>query len=752
MNKFPGDKRNISTPPSPPPSNPRTPGGARQSSSVEGLEVRSAPGSPESNPQPLLSENQKALKDKFGLNEHACAVFDAGSSDVKTFVKDLKGGKFDPNILKRFLLWLSSKFGGPEYNAAVQQFRIEMAATKDQELFRREEFQTTLAAVIKNCDSNELPQVLSVLHGLLSADPEARRDFFINKLFILCLDEAYTEISKIKIDVKISTEKYKKYFAISSFCQSNHILFSPAEKTNAGTMNKREKLFGMASIVASTAMFRAVLSPSKEERSQYRQCFSEIKKYYTYIEGTLGYSEADFVKYEKSFLQALQHFGSNDREQRQSFKSLVDGLTHIASKTTEKCNKGQIKSEAWVKNFISEASEFLWRKPKLMWAMLKMRKTNEYFSQRWFPGIINLEGTIGTRNDVSPFFTSVALQAIKQNNHSALTDEQVWLLCGGVDLADLLRTPQENERTIDMFLKFIQDRALASIAPKISFEDIMHADISDETYQRLMAFAEQGDYSENLKAFIKNGRKVTVVKKARPSQFSAPSAQTSGPDPLTRLITLHPEKDYEDHTPIIANLNLRISSIGKLLPAGGGRFFGVFASVSPKRTLYNDIVKDLEAAKTAFEVYYRKFQDTANSYDSDFCCEETKQDRMGYSHRSMWGSQLMGRFVYEKLLKFPPWLRTDIQQKIMQALASDRDLTSRGELFGELCALHETLEERKSFWTQISVLDQKISQLEEALKQNQPLAAPTGTGKLAELVRKVDMSVLFNETLQRLRF
>ncbi|MDR1457726.1 MAG: hypothetical protein LBI47_02680, partial [Puniceicoccales bacterium] len=122
---------------------PETPEGAEQTNPAEEYETNLAPGEPKSNPEPSLNTHQQVLKDKFGLNERVCANFDAENQEVQTFVKDLKDGKFDPNIFKKFLLCLRNGFGGPKYDAAVQQFRTEMAATKNKGLFRGEEFQTT---------------------------------------------------------------------------------------------------------------------------------------------------------------------------------------------------------------------------------------------------------------------------------------------------------------------------------------------------------------------------------------------------------------------------------------------------------------------------------------------------------------------------------------------------------------------------------------------------------------------------------
>jgi hypothetical protein len=103
--------------------------------------------------QPELSSNQKALKDKFGLNECVCANFKAGDKEMLNFVDSLKRGKFDPGISKKFLLWLSYGSGGPKYEAAARQFRAKTAITKDQE------FQENLATAINSCDSTELSQV-----------------------------------------------------------------------------------------------------------------------------------------------------------------------------------------------------------------------------------------------------------------------------------------------------------------------------------------------------------------------------------------------------------------------------------------------------------------------------------------------------------------------------------------------------------------------------------------------------------------
>jgi hypothetical protein len=194
-------------------------------------------------------------------------------------------------------------------------------------------------------------------------------------------------------------------------------------------------------------------------------------------------------------------------EGERNFKSLVDGLKNIA-------NVAQANHEQDVENlekdFMAKRERIFIENPKINVGSNKDAKDRHGFFQAVFSRPIDCPvfGFEGTSN----LIISVALQTMKNviEKGMSLTDEQVQLLCGGVDLADLLREPEENRETIDMVLRFIQDRALAGREPLISFEDIIPADIKNKTYQRLVTFveqeAEQGRYSENLKNFIRNGR------------------------------------------------------------------------------------------------------------------------------------------------------------------------------------------------------------------------------------------------------
>jgi hypothetical protein len=404
-------------------------------------------------------------------------------------------------------LCLRNGFGGPKYDAAVQQFRTEMAATKNKGLFRGEEFQTTLAAAIKSCDSNELPQVLSVVHGLLAADPEARRDFFVNKLLIPCLNEIPRDISETgtEIDAKSLIGKSENLLTINGFCVSKKVELSAAEGEQI------EKLIPTEAQLTFT-IAKAICGAITDSGSERDLCLRYLKHVrssaLTSGNGALvGMHFETFDAMEKNgdFPNLLQCFGTERNEQIKNFKSLVDGLYSIGKRVKAEHGRAKGPEEALVKKFTQKANEFLLGNQELMWAMLRMLKTNIFFLKNVLPKFFEC---IGGADDRFSFLPLASRQTMKENK--TLTDEQVQLLCGGVDLADLLRDTQDvekNKDTIDTILKFIQNRALTSTAPKISFEDIMPADdISDKTYQRLVEFVEQGTYSKDLKAFIRNGR------------------------------------------------------------------------------------------------------------------------------------------------------------------------------------------------------------------------------------------------------
>ncbi|MDR2432248.1 MAG: hypothetical protein LBD34_00645 [Puniceicoccales bacterium] len=219
--------------------------------------VNSVSGSPKSNSRLQLGTHQKALKDKLGLDERICANFNVETLEVQAFVNDFEGGRFDPSPIRKFAMWLNSKSGGPEYDVAIQQFRIKTAITEDQK------FQKALATVIKSCNSSELPQILSAVYDLLAVDPEARRDFFIKNLLIPCLNEAWEEVSKNEIDVKNSTGKYGKFLAINQFCLNNEIKCSEEESENIKGIC--EKMFGRSFLEAKAAMHYAITGVEDEK-------------------------------------------------------------------------------------------------------------------------------------------------------------------------------------------------------------------------------------------------------------------------------------------------------------------------------------------------------------------------------------------------------------------------------------------------------------------------------------------------------
>jgi hypothetical protein len=487
----------------------------RHSSSVGEHEICSAPSRPDLNPQPQLNEQQQVLKNEFGLNERVCASFNTESLVVQTFVKDLKEGKFSPNFFKKFTLWLSSKFGGPEYGAAVQQFRIETAAAKNSDLFKQEEFQGALAAAIKSCDSDELPGVLKTVYDLLSAAPEARRDFFIKELLIPCLDEAHAEMSKDEIDVKNSTKKWKNFSAINQFClkYKDEISCSKGEKLQmVSKLGEVEMPLGH---LALKIMYCAITANTENEKAQLEKDLSEIRKLSPTMERKMGTYFNSFDGLKNRFTEILRYFGQTQHEQRTSFRSLEDSLKSIANKAIEECcaKKTEVggfeESERafhdFEKSFRQKGNEFLLEKPELMWAVLKMRTTDKFFFDSFFLTFINFRGN---SDDKNKFFDSLILQIMKNamEERSDLTDEQVQLLCKEVNFAAFLGNIGENKADIDIILRFIQDKAL-SPEPKISFEDIMPANISEETCQNLLGFVEQGNYNSTLKDFIRSGTK-----------------------------------------------------------------------------------------------------------------------------------------------------------------------------------------------------------------------------------------------------
>ncbi|MDR1528090.1 MAG: hypothetical protein LBS22_00675 [Puniceicoccales bacterium] len=326
------------------------------------------------NPQRDLSDDQQALKGK-SLSERACASLNTDRREMETFVQNLADGKFEPGSLRKIILWLCSKFGGPEYEVAVKQFTAQTAAAEHKGLFfRQEDFLNDLAAAVKGCDSSELPQVLHVVHNLLFTAPEARKDFLINKLFLPCLEEAHTEMSRDEINVKNSTEKYKIYFTIYKFCIEQSLL--------TPTLNKVSDLLPT---LAEKAIYFAITASTQDEKNQYLQCLSEIRENQLdeSLEGTCSSSFDVVDKMHGNFTEILQCFGENQNKQVESFETLVDNLKSIRDEVWTEYKECQGRNDDFdvSKNFVQKGSKFLLENPRLMWAALKMKKQVRFFGR-----------------------------------------------------------------------------------------------------------------------------------------------------------------------------------------------------------------------------------------------------------------------------------------------------------------------------------------------------------------------------------
>jgi hypothetical protein len=378
----------------------------------------------------------------------------------------------------------------------VKQFTVKTATAKSQGLFLN-----VLAAAIKSCDSEELPQVLPVVHDLLAANPAARRDFFINKLLIPCLGEVHMEASKSgnEIDIKNFVENYKRYSTIEKLCLGNGMQCTTEENTQITPLHLTDKDYIS---LTKEAIYRAITSPTNE-RDLHLQNLQHMKS----LPRATRLCELHFEIVDSvhgDFTSLLGCFGEEQEKQLGNFKALVDGLRNIANEILLQ-NQG-----AWAQAFISKASEFLFENTELLYAMLKLAQTHSDFMQILLPEIINFRG--GGDDMLNTIF-SAARQTMKnamQPNSGSLSDEQVKLLCEGVNLSAMLeneRVVEKNKDTIDMILRFIQDRAFDSTNPRISFEDIMSENISPETCQRLLAFVkdESRNYDQRLVKFIESG-------------------------------------------------------------------------------------------------------------------------------------------------------------------------------------------------------------------------------------------------------
>ncbi|MDR2628973.1 MAG: hypothetical protein LBC30_03235, partial [Puniceicoccales bacterium] len=460
-----------------------------QPSSIGEHELNPAQGGLESNPQPSLNDQQQVLKNKFGLSERVCASFNTEKEEVKTLVQDLEKGKFSPGPIKKFILWLSSKFGGPDYETTLQQFRVQTAAAKSQEIFKPEDFQRNLAAAIRSCNGEELPQALQGAYDLLAGDPEARRDFFINQLSIPCLEAAHDEILKPEgdVDIKILMENLEHVSKIKQLLGKNNL--------NLENERVRSLESNILAFLLPEAAYGAIVG------SEILQQLRSLPLTGKMAEGlwSTHFQILDPLKND-AFSEILQCFDGNREEQVTSFKELMEGLRNIAKEVTAECGLDQDK---WGRNFLSKAKEFLLGKSNLMYAMMKMSMADLGFYQIVFLEIIKFRGG---GDDMPKLLPSVALETIRNamdstaETNESFSDEQVRLLCDRANLAALLeyqRDIEKNKGDIDMILQFIQAEALGN-PPKISFEDIMPQTISSETCQRLQRFVEGGNYGQSL--------------------------------------------------------------------------------------------------------------------------------------------------------------------------------------------------------------------------------------------------------------
>ncbi|MDR0742112.1 MAG: hypothetical protein LBE98_01465, partial [Puniceicoccales bacterium] len=430
------------------------------------------------------------------------------------FFTDLEQGKFDPGSLRKFILWLCSKFGGPEYEAAVKQFTAEAAAAEHKDVFSQEDFLNDLAAAVKGYHSKDLPEALRVIYDLLSADPEARRDFFINRLFIPCLEEAHTKASGItgENDIKSFISQNKKYLAINQFRLKNKMKCEGEATNRVWQQNKEitDKIYTLA----MEAMYHVIASP-KEERDQHLQYLEDLRN----IQNTAGNKCVDvfdspyfeeFDRMNGDFSSILECFGNDHNEQIGNFKALVEGLKKISREvlTEEATHRESGETYDREKNWKQKAGKFFEENQKLMWAALRMLKTNQTFVQGTFREFIRcpMRAFEGASESCHLAARQTMKNAVNPDSEP-LTNEQVRLLCGGVNLSALLheRNIEKNKDTIDMVLRFIQGKALECTDPQISFKDIMPEDISDATCRRLVKFVEEGNYDQRLVDFIQNG-------------------------------------------------------------------------------------------------------------------------------------------------------------------------------------------------------------------------------------------------------
>jgi hypothetical protein len=406
----------------------------------------------------------------------------------------------------------------------VKQFTVKTATAKSQGLFLN-----VLAAAIKSCDSEELPQVLLVVNDLLAANPAARRDFFIQKSLIPCLDEMNGAISsqlgatscrEDRANVKNFIENDIKFSAINKFCLENKMQCVRDEIGQAKSLSLKAKQLG---VLVPRIMYCAITSP-ESERDSYLQYLQNMRSSYLKIkvDEVADVCFHAFDAMHGDFTSLLGCFGKNREEQVRNFDALVDGMRGVSIEAYEEGQKEQIAcygsnrsydTDTVEKKFKQKEIEFLFKNPELTLAALRMLKigTRGEFEESIFRPLINCSAK--GAESVSDVFSSVARQTMKnamQPNSGSLSDEQAQLLCEGVNLPELLRTERvvgKNIDTIDMILRFIQDRAFDSTNPRISFEDIMSENISPEICQRLQAFVEgeSRNYDQRLVDFIRNG-------------------------------------------------------------------------------------------------------------------------------------------------------------------------------------------------------------------------------------------------------
>jgi hypothetical protein len=401
----------------------------------------------------------------------------------------LERGEFDPGLFRRFLLRAASHFGGTEYDTAVKELRLShvLPELSDE---NKESVLTGLAEATLSCEPDEIEGVCQVMYDLLGENLDMRRDFFVNKLFLPCTSETMNATSAAEID----QGKLKKLDLLNKFFENKGICLSEVETVHRQLEN-----------LISRELWNAVVADDAD-RPAHISLLKVLVKFHAELKEDLL---VNCLCAENSAFNAfLGCFGKDREEQIANFDEMVNEVKRLGQETfssSPECRTNKDKLEASLRPKIRD---LLLENPTLIWPALALYETfkaKNPISLAVFPRLIKYGGATFFPEFWCAITDPIFLQNIKSTDQN-YTNDQVRLLCCGANLGELLKKPMKNAEDINIFLKFIQDKALVGENPLVTPDDILPgADAA--TWAKLSKFVSDrpANYDQKLVDFIKNG-------------------------------------------------------------------------------------------------------------------------------------------------------------------------------------------------------------------------------------------------------